>query len=278
MTDLFTINMLNPGPRPRKRGRVAKKKSSKKHAKKHAKKSRPSPAKKEAPTVAKKRSSKKHSKKSRKSHHRSYSAKSVGHKTKKRRKHNPARRFGGGGSLMSAGKSLGVMALGMLAVSALTKRLPAATDMGAGPSSIAGERWSMAQYGGALAIALIAPKFVGKFVDPTAFRNGALGLIAGKVVFTEILPKVPGASRFLGADPDGSVKVDDVTGQAYIMANGTWQALQGLVHENRMDGLVHENRMDGRDGDFLTLEGETVDTKGADIMDRSRNPILRAYA
>lgn len=145
-------------------------------------------------------------------------------------------------------KSLVPMLAGLAATAAITKRIPGAPMSGSGPSSVAGEPWSMAQYGVALAIAVaggpIVQKFAGRWISGEGFAKGALALVGAKLLFTEIVPRIPGASNFLGA-AEGEVAYDDATGQASIYSNGQWQALQGLNYASPLDGLEYASALDG---------------------------------
>lgn len=163
------------------------------------------------------------------------------------RHHNPG--MGAiGGKAGAALKSLVPMLAGLAATAAITKRIPGAPMSGSGPSSVAGEPWSVAQYGVALAIAVaggpIVQRFAGRWISGEKFAQGALALVGAKLLFTEIVPRIPGAQQWLGA-AEGEVAYDEQSGQASIYSNGQWQALQGLTVASPLDGLEYASPLDG---------------------------------
>lgn len=127
------------------------------------------------------------------------------------------------------------------AVNAAAKYLPGSTSMG-GPSSLAGEPWGWQQYAAAAVTAIFAPKLLGKFVNATEFRRGAIDLIMTKLVWTNVISRVPMAQQWFGAIGD---QVYDSDGQGWIEDNGQMHALQGLVTSGPLDGLVTSGPMDG---------------------------------
>ena len=129
------------------------------------------------------------------------------------------------------------------AVNAAAKYLPGSTSMG-GPSSLAGEPWGWQQYAVAAGVAMFGPKLLGRFVNATEFRKGAVDLILQKLVWTNVISRVPVAQQWFGAIGDGT-QVYDSDNQGWIMDNGQYHALQGLVTKGPLDGLVTKGPLDG---------------------------------
>lgn len=282
---MLNIHVLNGKKKKSSKKAPSKKKAPAKASKapRAKKKASHAPAKKKRGTMAKKKKSSK-KKRSTTTAIAHYVRSKVCKKKGKKRRGNPGRfKLGNVGNIV---KELGGMAAGLVAVGLLVKKLPPNEDMGSGPSSLAGERWSIAQYAGAGSIALLAPialKPVAKWVPVNGVRLGALALIALKAVYTELVPKIPGASEFLG-EVEGAVKVDG-NKQSWIFANGSWNAMQGLGRR-AMGGLVNASAMDGMGGlvNASAMDGADDDDDvrlGGDVMSvigRRHNPILQAYA
>lgn len=127
------------------------------------------------------------------------------------------------------------------AINAAKRWLPNTASMG-NPSSLAGEPWGLAQYGVALAVAVLGPKLLGKFVNPTEFRRGAVDLILQKAVWTQGIARIPMAQQWFGAIGDQEY---DNNGQGWIEDGGQMHAMQGLMSAGPMDGLVSKSPFDG---------------------------------
>lgn len=132
---------------------------------------------------------------------------------------------------------------GKLAVAAAIKYVKASNVMG-GPSSIAGEPWGWQQYAVAAGVAMFAPKLLGRFINPTEFRRGAIDLMLTKALWTGVISKSAKAQELFGEIADGT-QIYDSDGQGYLYDNGRAHAMQGLVTSGPMDGLVTGGPMDG---------------------------------
>lgn len=193
-------------------------------------------------------------------------------KSHRRRRRNPGLGMGNIGKTL---KDLLPLMAGMAATAALVKRLPATETPAETPSILAGERWSMAQYAGAAGVAILGGKFASKVgLNGQLVSLGALGLIAAKALFTEVVPRIPGAATILGAE-EGEIQDDN--GQLMIYQGGRWQAMQGLVQMSPMDGLVERSPLDGTDEDDDSLGYmPAVPNRGG--LGSAARDMLRAYA
>lgn len=157
-------------------------------------------------------------------------------------------KISGGGlglnSVMSEVRSALPRMLGVLAASWCVRRYSqTAGGVWAGQphtSQLAGEGWGLPQYAIAGAVALIGPRIVKRFVNPTEFRRGVVDLMVQKFVFTEAISRSPALQAQFGAGDIGYHG-----NQAYVDSGGRWQAMQGLVAASPLDGLVDASALDG---------------------------------
>lgn len=234
------------------------------HAKKKARRRRPNSGKKK-PMAARKKTARKRAtprrrrrtnashaaprrRTTRRRRRRNPSAQAVLSNPRRRRSHrrrNPGFGLPGTGELINEVKAGIPRLFGKLAVAAATKFVGGDT-MG-GPSSLAGEPWGWKQYGVAIAVAALAPKFLGglKFINATEFRRGAVDLILTKAVWTNVINRFEPLQRVFGAIGDQIYDMNQ-GGQGYAMdSDGQYHALQGLVTSGPLDGLVTKGPLDG---------------------------------
>jgi hypothetical protein len=127
-------------------------------------------------------------------------------------------------------------------------------------SEFAGTSWTWKQYGIALLVAQFGGKLLGRIIDPTGFRQGAMDAIVMKFVWTEGISKSDWGKEQFGV---GDIYTDSSTGQAYWDQGGRQVAMQGLVEESALDGLVEASPMDGY-GHLMSSSASQADiTAGA---------------
>lgn len=216
----YDVHLVNPSS-PKKRKTMAKKRSSKRRAPARRRRAPAAPAA-HAPKRRRRRRNP-----------------NPGKKLHRRRRRNPSMR-GLAGGLMGQIKTAMPRMVGQMAVSAAAKFAERFGGKSAGGSfSVTyGEPWTWQQYAAALGVALLAPKFVGRWVNPAAFTTGAVDLIVGKALYTEAIARVPAAQKFLGEAGDYEVQYDPRNGQGYVNVDGNFEAMQGLVERSALDGLV----------------------------------------
>lgn len=172
-----------------------------------------------------------------------------GRRRHSRRRHNPS--LGGVGSaLKHALSGVGGRVVGMIAAAAAVKFAAKWNVASQEVTSEAfGARISWQQYAAGVAVAVILPKFVGRFINPSQFQMGAVDFLVGKAVFIEAVGRVPILQQYLG-DADAVSYTPD--GQAWLQSGNTWAAMQGLVEAGPYDrgglhGLVDAGPLDGTD-------------------------------
>jgi hypothetical protein len=111
------------------------------------------------------------------------------------------------------------------AVRFVAQKFPGTAYGSASPTG--GEPWSPISYAVGLGVAMFAPKLLGKFVNATEFRRGAVDLLLRKAVYTGIIARSETAQQWLGASEGDQIY--DPSGQGYIYDDGSYQAMQGLV-------------------------------------------------
>lgn len=152
------------------------------------------------------------------------------------------------GGLLGQIKAAMPRMVGQMAVSAAAKYAEKfSEEKPSGSYSVTyGEPWTWQQYAAALGVAMLAPKVLGKFVNPASFMAGAVDLIMGKALYTEAIGRVPAAQKFLGEAGDYEVQYAP-DGQGYVSIDGNYQAMQGLVEATALGELVPERPLDGAD-------------------------------
>lgn len=108
----------------------------------------------------------------------------------------------------------------------------------------------MAQYAGGAAWAFFGHKLLPRRIKAshvTAFRVGAGMAVGAKVLYTEVIPRLP---NFPGKEALGATYGYDASGQGWALRGNNWVAMQGLgtvVHGNAYDmgEVVQGNAYDG---------------------------------
>lgn len=235
----YEVHIVNPAPRKRRKSK----------SKNMAKKTHRRRAKKTTTAAAPRRS---HARRRRVS-----TVSAAPRRRRRARAHNPGKKLRrrhrrsnpglglGIGSVMGVIKSAAPRMVGQLAVAAAVKFAErfGGKSAGGNMSTAYGEPLSWKQYLAGAAIALLAPKFVGRFVNAQQFQVGAIDYLLGKLVWTEGIARSQVATRFLGA-PDGATYYDP-DGQGWMSDGEQFNAMQGLVDAGPMDGLVDAGPMDG---------------------------------
>ncbi len=183
---------------------------------------------------------------------------------KKRRAKNPAkpkRRSGrrrSNPSLRGLGREFSQFIprlAGKLAVMWVVQRYGGAGQLLGGgqvQSQAAGGSWTAGQYILAYLTAIYGAKLLGKVVNPTGFREGAMDMILTKFVWTEGIARSDWARAQFGAP---QVAYDPSSGQSWLAQGGQWSAMQGLVEADALDGLVEADALDGTGSSYGSLVG-----------------------
>jgi hypothetical protein len=168
---------------------------------------------------------------------------------KRRRRSNP-----GGADIV---KDLAPLMAGGIAASlaaGIASRFKVPVPVIGTASAMAGQPWNVLQYAVAGAAAVFLPKYVGKMLDATKFRNGILAVIGYKLV-GGFSAKIPG-NMLAGAEDDGAMQTDS-EGQTWIRSGSQWLPMQGLVSANQLDGLEVRGPLDA-DPEWIDVESSPM--------------------
>lgn len=294
MAEAFRVHVINPRKKTKGKAKSAPRRKKRGHKKTAAKAAK-------RPTAAKKKEVKQVAKRKRRVKRGVAKSGTPRRIVRRKRRKNPIARIGtrraartrnpiGLGGVTNELKSGIPRMIGKLATAWAVMRVSNSPMMSGGHSGLfgtpqasvmMGQSWGWQQYAIAMAVAAWAPKFIGKWVNPTEFRRGATDLILEKLIWTEGIARSPWAVKAFGANP-GMVAVGPGN-QAYWGSGGQWNAMQGLVASSPLDGLVDASPMDGPEsynyGHLLPASATAAERKsGAYTGSGYADPFHAAFA
>ena len=241
MAKEFAVHVINP-----------RKRTSKKTTKKKASRRRRRPAKRKTNTSTPQRKTNMAARKKRTTRRRAPARRRAANPAPaRRRRKNPSsyrrttrRRKNPGetGAVFSEMKSAIPRMLGMMATAWAVRRWGGQGGLFGTQhtSPMMGQSWSFAQYAIAGAVAAFGPRLLGKWINPSEFRRGAVDLMVQKFIWTEGLARNQWAQQQFGQDIAMGPQ-----NQLYYDQGGQWNAMQGLVEASPLDGLVEASPLDG---------------------------------
>lgn len=194
----------------------------------------------------------------------------------------------------SIGKVAGDAALRMLGkvVGAWAVRMIGTTEtnqIDGGVSPTTGLRWGFWNHfvcigAGILAGGVLANVLKGRPAVAEKVFEGAVDLSMTKAFWSEIVQRVPGGPKYLGAADEGDVK-EFSDGRTYIRQGGKWVSMMGLEDKTALDGLEYATSLGRRRerrrsmGHLLPPEYRNTDTDitGNYTGTASADPYRAAY-